>query len=196
VFVSDAAIGRRMVTETVVWSADCTLAVPYRNRPRVSNAMMSQRAQRLSGRAGYSIIELLANVALLSVVAAATLPHIDARRQDINSATEQLTSDYRWARVRAITASVHFALNWTDARTYQVERMKESVPGTWVLDTVVKQVTLPTTVNHSGMNRIEFNTRGLMVSSAATVLQTLADSTFGATRVLAVYPSGQTNEYS
>jgi len=159
--------------------------------------MINQRAQRLAGQAGYSIVELLANVALLSALAAATLPHIDARRQDINTATKQLTSDYRWARVRAITASVHFAVNWTDERTYQVERLKESVPGTWVLDQVVKQVTLPNTLSHSdGMDRVEFNTRGLMISSTAAVLQTLADTNFGATRVLAIWPSGQTNESS
>jgi Tfp pilus assembly protein FimT len=159
--------------------------------------MIAQRAQRLSGRAGYSIIELLANVALLSALAAATIPHVDTRREDINSTTKQLTSDYRWARVRAITGGVHFAVKWTDARTYQIERMKENPPGTWVLDTIVKQVTLPATVSHSaGLGRVEFNTRGLMISSNETVLQTLADTSFGATRVLAIWPSGQTNEYS
>jgi len=159
--------------------------------------MAIQRAQRLHGQQGYSLVELLANVALLAALAAATLPHVDTRRQDINTATEQLTCDYRWARVRAIGGGVHFQVKWTGSRTYQIERMKEVTPGTWATDQLIKQVTLPTTIIHSaGLDRVEFNTRGLMVSSNAQVLQTLSDSAFGATRTVAIWPSGQTNEYS
>ena len=159
--------------------------------------MVNQRTQRRHGQRGYSLVELLANVALLAALAAATLPHIDARRQDINTVIQQLTSDYRWARVRAITAGVHFRVKWTGSRTYQIERMKEVTPGTWATDQVVKQVALPSTVIHSaGLDVVEFNTRGLMISSTATVLQIFSDSAFGATRTLAIWPSGQTNEYN
>lgn len=159
--------------------------------------MANYRAQRLRDQRGYSLIELLTNVALLAALAAATLPHVDNRRQDINTATEQLTSDYRWARVRAVSSGVHFQLKWTGSRTYQIERMKEVTPGTWATDQLVKQVTLPATIIHSaGLDRVEFNTRGMMISSTAQVLQILSDSAFGATRTLAIWPSGQTNAYS
>jgi len=157
--------------------------------------MMSERAQHLRSQAGYSLVELLTAVAIFGILAAAGLPHVDTRRQDIQSATKQVISDYRWTRTRAITSGVHFNVTWTSANVYQVQRMKLSGT-TWVLDTVVKQVTLPSTISRFGYpNNIEFNTRGMMVSNAYTMFDVVWDSPNSVYRMVAVWPSGQANEY-
>ena len=44
----------------------------------------------------------------VSFFAALGLPHLDTRRQDIQTTAAQVIADYRWARNRAITSGVHF----------------------------------------------------------------------------------------
>ena len=158
--------------------------------------MTSERAQRLRSRAGYSLIELLTAVGIFGVLAAAGLPHVDTRRQDIQTVTQQVLSDYRWTRTRAITSGVHFALTWaSDGTSYTVQRLKQSGT-TWSLDQVVKTVTLPTTVSHWGWpDSIEFNTRGMMISTTSATWHGVFDYNYGAYRLIAIWPSGQTNEY-
>jgi prepilin-type N-terminal cleavage/methylation domain-containing protein len=159
-------------------------------------AMTSERTQRLRSRSGYSLIELLTAVGIFGVLAAAGLPHVDTRRQNLDTAAKQVTADYRWTRTRAITGGVHFALKWTGGQTYAVQRMKQS--GTsWVLDKTVKTVTLPSTIIHSGTpDAIEFNTRGMMVSATTVTWYDLTDTKTGGTRRIGVYPSGQADEYN
>jgi prepilin-type N-terminal cleavage/methylation domain-containing protein len=158
-------------------------------------AMTSERIEHVRSRAGYTVIELLVAVAIFAVLAASGLPHIDTRRHDIQSTTQQLISDYRWARSRAITSGVHFALKWTSGSAYQVQRL-EQVGTDWTLDAVVKEVTLPSTVVRSGSPDIlEFNTRGMMISTTSTNFQDLTDTKFDTERRIAVWPSGQVNAY-
>jgi prepilin-type N-terminal cleavage/methylation domain-containing protein len=154
--------------------------------------MTSERIERLRSRAGYTVSELLVAVAIFAVLAAAGLPHIDTRRQDIQNTTQQVVSDYRWARSRAITGGVHFALKWTSQSTYQIQRLKQE--GTaWTLDQVVKQVTLPSWIScdYGAVSLVEFNTRGMMIASPTKLSQRLIDSKFSTERQLAVWPSGQ-----
>lgn len=156
--------------------------------------MMSEQAQRLRSRAGNTLIELLTAIAIFGVLAAAGLPHVDSRRQDLNSAATQVTADYRWARTRAITSGVHYTITWTGSGAYQVQRLKQNADSTWSSDVVVKSVTLPTTVLRSGSpNTIEFNTRGMVVAGTTMSTQTL--SSYGAARAIAIWPSGQTSAY-
>jgi prepilin-type N-terminal cleavage/methylation domain-containing protein len=156
---------------------------------------MSEQAQRLRSRAGYSLIELLTAVAIFGVLAAAGLPHIDTTRQDIQSATKQVIADYRWARTRAITSGVHFNVTWTDTNAYQVERMKQ-VGTTWSTDTVVKRVTLPASISrYAAQANVEFNTRGMMVSPNYNMFEMLWDGKFSTYRMVALWPSGQVNAY-
>jgi Tfp pilus assembly protein FimT len=155
--------------------------------------MTSKRTQQISSQAGYSIVELLANVAIVGILAGTALPHLDTRRQDLQTVTTQLVSDYRWARAHAITSGAHFNVKWTATNAYQIERMKQTVSGTWTTDVLVKSVTLPATVARSGsVPTLEFNTRGMMVTSTASVDLNLADSTLGGARKITVWPSGQT----
>ena len=151
----------------------------------------------LRASAGYSLIEMLTNVAILGTLALAALPHLDLRRQDIQTVTRQVVADYRWARVRSITSGAHFAFKWNGSNTYQIERMKQNGAGQWVTDEVVKQVALPSDITHAGNPEfIEFNTRGIMISRETAVWQSITDSRYaGAYRQIVIWPSGQTHVY-
>ena len=156
--------------------------------------MVREQAQRLRGSAGYTLVELLTGVAILAILGGAGITHIDTRRQDLNSATKQVVADYRWARTRAITSGVHYTVKWTGSGGYQVQKLKQNADSTWSLDQVIKTVTLPSTVTRSGSpDTIEFNTRGLVVASTTMSTQTLAS--YGGTRPVAIWPSGQTDVY-
>jgi Tfp pilus assembly protein FimT len=149
----------------------------------------------MRSRAGHSVVELLTAVSIFGVLAAVGLPHIDTHRQDLQNAVAQVVGDFRWARARAITSGAHFALEWTGSGQYRIARMKATDDGTWEVDEVVKEVRLPATVVRWGWpNSIEFNTRGMMVSSTDGAWQHLWDVGFGAGRQVTVWPSGQTNE--
>lgn len=157
-------------------------------------AMTSERIERLRNHSGYSVIELLVSVAIFAVLAAAGLPHLDTRRNDIQNTTQQVLADYRWARSRAITGGVHFALKWTSGTTYQVQRLRQ-VGTNWTLDAVIKQVTLPSWIScdYGASPLIEFNTRGMMIASTSKLSQRLIDAKFNTERKVYVWPSGQTN---
>lgn len=157
--------------------------------------MISQRAQRVCSHAGYSLIEMLVAMAVFSILAAAALPHLNTQRQDLNSITKQTIGDYRWARTRSITSGVHHALAWTSTG-YQVQRLKQNADGTWSLDRVVKTVSLPSTVSHSGSpSTIEFNTRGLVVGNGTIPMPSQTLASFGGSRGIAIWPSGQVDAY-
>jgi len=160
------------------------------------SAITREFAQRLRSRAGYSLIELLVAVAIFGVLAAAGLPHVDTRRQDIRTATQQIIADYRWARTRAITSGVHFAITWTGTNRYEVQRMKETAPSTWAQDTVIKTVTLPADITAfwTFPATQEFNTRGMMISTNYAIWQLVYDNRFGGFNIFSVWPSGQIYE--
>lgn len=157
--------------------------------------MASEKIQRRHNQAGYTLVELLTTVAIVAVVAGAGLPHLDTRRQNIQNATSQVIGDYRWARARSITSGAHFALEWTGPSNYEVQRLKQ-VGTEWELDEIIKSVELPPTLSRSGSpDVVEFNTRGMMISSESMEQQRLSDDAFGAERVIALWPSGQVTEY-
>lgn len=150
----------------------------------------------MRSRAGYSVVELLTAVAIFGIVAAAGLPHLDPRREDIQGVTQQVIADYRWARARAITSGAHFAIHWTGRSAYQIERLQQTGDGDWTLREIVKQVDLPPTIIRWGWpDTAEFNTRGMMVTSDYATWQAIWDTQFETVRLLTVWPSGQTHEY-
>jgi prepilin-type N-terminal cleavage/methylation domain-containing protein len=151
-------------------------------------------AQRLRNQSGYTLVELMVTLAIFAVLARATLPHIDTRVQDVNTATNQVVSDFRWARARAISSGVHYIVQWQNSTSYQVQRLKLDASSNWVLDRVVRTVTLPNNVAvvESPLPAAqEFNTRGMIVNGTAVVYQTLKDSRTTGKHKIGVWPSGQ-----
>lgn len=157
--------------------------------------MTREAARRLRASDGYSLIELLVGVAIFSIVASAGLPHVDTRRESINTSVQFLISDLRLARARAITSGSRHALAFTTSNTYELHRLALNAGGVWELELVVKTVELPENIEivvpDTPADRIEFNTRGMMVSSPQPLLPAISDVQHGSKHHLAVWPSGQ-----
>ncbi len=158
--------------------------------------MAGQCAQRMGDQGGYSLIELLVGVAIFGLLAAIGLPHLDTRRQDIQTTTRQVIADYRWARTRAITSGDHFAVEWVTSGRYEIQRMKQQVNGSWAVDEVVRDVTLPANISTVWFwpQKHEFNTRGMMISSTYALWQLLWDDKYYGWHMISVWPSGQVYE--
>lgn len=158
--------------------------------------MTGRSARHLGGQGGYSLIELLVAVGIFGLLAALGLPHLDTRRQDIQTATKQVIADYRWARTRAITSGAHFAVEWTSTNSYEVQRMKQGVDGAWSKESTAKSVTLPAYINTTWYWPAvqEFNTRGMMITTTYPLYQLLWDSNYSGWHMLSLWPSGQIYE--
>jgi type IV fimbrial biogenesis protein FimT len=155
---------------------------------------------RLAANRGFTLIEMLTVVAILGIVLAVGLPHLDPGRMDTNKLAQSLVGDVRLARLRAITGGSHYVVKVTTgamgAMSYKVVQMAESGDGTWVEATGgwKRTVSLPSGMSVSGGGEggfsVEFNTRGMLVSNEEPVLATITDD-YGAVRKLTVWPSGQ-----
>lgn len=157
--------------------------------------MTFNRTRRVEGEAGYSLIDVLVAIAVFGVIALAGLPHIDRRREDLNTSVQRVLADMRYARARSITSGDHYALEWTSSKAYEIQRLKLNAAGDWLLDKVERTVELPDhiafSVGESEIDRFEFNTRGMMVSATDPVWPMLSDAVHGVDRMFSVWPSGQ-----
>jgi len=154
--------------------------------------MAHTRAQRLAREGGYSMIELLVATGILGILLASGLPHVDTRRQDLNTSVGRTVADLRFARSRAITSGDHYAVVFTGTNRYEVRHM-ELVGGTWSPSEVVKTVVLPSHIEYlaGGGDTIEFNTRGMMVSSTAPLWPSVWDTLHNHGHQISIWPSGQ-----
>jgi prepilin-type N-terminal cleavage/methylation domain-containing protein len=158
--------------------------------------MASKRTKRFASRDGYTLVELLVGVTIFGILAALGLPHVDSRRQDLNTAVKQTVGDIRLARSRAITTGDHFCIEFVDTNNYKVRRMEEAA-GAWVPTTVIKTGQLPSHIQYvtsPGSELIEFNTRGMMVSSTQPIWPTIWDTIHSGGHQLSIWPSGQVYE--
>ena len=143
---------------------------------------------------GYTLVELLTVIALFGALVAAGLPHVDPSRQDLNQSVAELIGDLRFARGRAITSGVHYALKLDPAGSYELERLTVDASGAWVLDDVAKKVALPSAIElqlPEDVEGVEFNTRGIVVSPSENFEIHVKDTLHGAEHVILVWPSGQ-----
>lgn len=155
---------------------------------------MRKNARGLASQSGYSLLELLTSMAIFGVIAAAGIPHLDTRRQDLNTAVSTIIADIRFARSRAITSGTHYVMKRINASKYQIQRFEESGT-TWVFHSVAKTIELPSYITIAlSPTTLEFNTRGMMVTSLVSgsfVTLTVTDSKFDAEHTVSVWPSGQ-----
>lgn len=124
------------------------------------------------------------------------IPRFDARRMRVNSAQRLVIANLRLARTNAITKSVHFTLDFPTSVQVRVQRMME-VRGAWEVDSSdVQTISMPggTAVPDALVGTsIEYNTRGMAINLAAPLQIDITD-TFGVTKSLQAWPSGQVNE--
>ncbi len=157
--------------------------------------MISESTRILRSTCGYSLIELLVGISIFGIVALAGLPHIDTRREGINTAVQQVVSDLRWARARSITSGDHYAVALQGSRSYQVQRLTLTTDGDWQVTSVVKTVQLPSQIKFYFVEvvpeRVEFNTRGMMISHNEPLWPVIADLQHKVEHRLTVWPSGQ-----
>lgn len=149
----------------------------------------------LSRAHGNTLIEMVIIIGIIGVITGAALPHLDTRRQDVNTAMRQLVGEFRTARTRALTSGAHFALHMPTAGTLAVQRMAQAVDGTWQVASVTQQITLPSHLSFWMVpDTIEFNTRGTMVTAAAPLYVYLSDQYTTTVHSFSVWPSGQVHE--
>jgi len=145
---------------------------------------------------GYTLIEVIVALGILAVVTAIAMPHFDSRRLQITSAQRQVMAQLRWARSAAMTRGMHYAVEFPTATQIRVERM-QLVGGVWQVDPAATQtVPLPPVTQIAPTSigtTVEFNTRGMAVNLTQPQQITLSD-TFGNSRAVQAWPSGQVNE--
>lgn len=145
---------------------------------------------------GYGLIELMATVAIVAILAAMGLTSFDRTRGDINTSVRQISADVRWARARAIVSGEHMRFRATGDSSYAIDRLTE-VDGTWTTEATVREIELPSHIELSTgePDFIDIDSRGTVVfddpTKTAPLTWTLSDSKFATTRTLTVYPSGQ-----
>ena len=150
--------------------------------------------KRFAATGGYTLLELLVTIAIFTVVALAGLPHVDGRRESINSSIQRVVADMRYARSRSITSGDHFAIEWTGSNSYEVQRMTLNGSGDWEVSDVVRTTQLPDHIAFvltESIDRFEFNTRGMMVSSQGPLWPVISDTHVGSNHLLSIWPSGQ-----
>ena len=123
---------------------------------------------------GFSLIEALVTVALVSVLAGIVVPSVAAgmARYEVISASQQIVSTVRRARFEAVAQNrVHYVRFDTDADEYQIRRMEGGVE----VDADAAQ-SLPQTIAFAdGAEDIQINADG-RVAAARTITITNGDA--------------------
>jgi len=172
--------------------------------------MLSMVGEKQTAQSGFSVIEALVTVSLLSILLGVTVIGLRGRFMDFSSATQQLLNDLRLARAHAITRGAHYRMTF-QASEYRVDRLQDGDDdGLWEPSddgTALPSVTsLPTgmTVSVEGNQGegagsdpcVEFDTRGMLVATGERVIAEnvqilLEGAQANRRKTIQVWPSGQ-----
>lgn len=162
----------------------------------------------LRTQSAYTVLELMVTLAIFFVVAKIAVSYFEPRRMQIQAAQRLLIANLRVARANAITRSVHFQVALKSANQIKVSQMQETPAGSgnWQVGANVQTITLPSVTSIKSTEvgtTVEFGTRGwacfatssttCTVGTVVSPLQIDAQDTFGQTRSLQVWSSGQVN---
>jgi Tfp pilus assembly protein FimT len=144
------------------------------------------------------MVELIVAVSILAILMRIAVPLWKASSSNIMTARRMVVANLRLARANAITKSVHYQVSFVaDIGAVKLSGMLPPTPPatTWTVDsTKVQTSALPKSTQTSTPSVVvEFNTRGMVVNSNTITLITFTDS-FGHTKSLQVWPSGQVHE--
>lgn len=147
---------------------------------------------------GNSLIELMVALSILATLVHIAVPMWRAGSMNIVTARKVVIANLREARTNAITKSVHYQVSFAaDKGAVTLSKMLQPTPPatTWAVDTTKVQTSaLPKSTQVSTPSVVvEFNTRGMVVNSSAVTVISFTDS-FGHTKSLQVWPSGQVHE--
>jgi prepilin-type N-terminal cleavage/methylation domain-containing protein len=150
------------------------------------------------GVRGQSLIELMVTLSIVAIVLRIGLPMWKASSMNIMTARRMVVANLRLARANAITKSLHYQVSFAaDKGSVKLSGMAPPTPPatTWAVDTTKVQTSAfpkSTQVSTSSVV-VEFNTRGMVANSSTMTLISITDS-FGNTKSLQVWPSGQIHE--
>ncbi len=155
-------------------------------RRSISFVMRNYKCSLFSRR-GFTLIEMLVSIVILSSLFAIALPIWSAviPGYQLNSAARQMATELHSARNRAMAQYRRFRLVFNSATTYSVER--ETTPGAADYTLFSGPKSLPSAITATFNNTPIFQTRG-DASPAGTV--TLTNST-GASKVITVSSTGK-----
>jgi len=152
---------------------------------------------RLHTNRGYSLVEILVAIGIFGILAAAALPHIDTRRQNINTAVKTLAANIRLARAKAMSTGGHYCMHRLSSTQYYIRRWSDSKN--------IVEAKLPSKVSwtiddYPDLPHLMFNTRGMTIDNSAqhrvltNPVSIYVDDTFGISHKIVVWPSGQVYE--
>lgn len=163
----------------------------------------------LRAQSAYTVLELMVTLAIFFAVAKIAISYFEPRRMQIVAAQRLLIANLRVARANAITRSVHFQVALNTANQIKVSQMQENPVGSgnWQVGTTnVQTITLPsvTQIMSTEVGKtVEFGTRGwacfatssttCTVGTITSPLQIDAQDSYGQTKSLQIWSSGQVN---
>lgn len=123
-----------------------------------------------SGRDGFTMIELLTVMVIISIVASLAVPSLNAYMDQTRtqSAMNRIVADVSYARLLATQQGRRTAIRFSTDGTYTLDTLTTS--GTWsTARTVVPDEDLNGVVLSGGASALEFSSRGLITNHSGEV---------------------------